>query len=127
MERQKSFYQVVEEICAQDSRYKPDAYEFVVGALHFTQTRLKKSAHVSGKELLEGIRDFAIEQYGPMAQAVFSHWGIKNTEDFGHIVFDLIGAKMFSKTEDDSLEDFKGVYDFDAAFRNVLRDSLIRE
>jgi len=126
MEEKKNFYQATEDICARDSRYKPDSYEFVMQALHFTQSRLKKESHVSGKELLEGIRDFAIEQYGSMARAVLKHWGIAKTEDFGNIVFNMIEEKMLSKTDNDSIDDFKDVYTFDAAFGNVLRDSVIK-
>jgi len=126
MEEKKDFYQVSEDIYAKDNRYKPDSYEFVMQALHFTQTKLKKESHVNGKELLEGIRDFAIEQYGPMARTVLKHWGITKTEDFGNIVFNMINEKILSKTEDDSIDDFKEVYNFDAAFGNVLRDSVIK-
>ena len=126
MEEKKDFYQVSEDIYAKDNRYKPDSYEFVMQALHFTQSRLKKVTHVTGKELLEGIRDFAIEQYGPMARTVLKHWGITKTEDFGNIVFNMINEKMLSKTENDSIGDFKDVYSFDAAFGNVLRDSVIK-
>lgn len=126
MEEKKDFYQVSEDIYAKDNRYKPDSYEFVMQALHFTQSRLKKESHVSGKELLEGVRDFAIEQYGPMARTVLKHWGITKTGDFGNIVFNMINEKMLSKTENDSIDDFKDVYSFDAAFSNVLRDSVIK-
>jgi uncharacterized repeat protein (TIGR04138 family) len=126
MEEKKDFYQVAEEIYAKDSRYKADSYEFVMQALHFTQARLKKETHVTGKELLEGIRDFAIEQYGPMAKTVLKHWGITKTEDFGNIVFNMINEKILSKTEKDCIGDFKDVYDFDAVFGNVLRDNIIK-
>lgn len=126
MEEKKDFYQASEDIYAKDNRYKPDSYEFVMQALHFTQGKLKKESHVSGKELLEGIRDFAIEQYGPMARTVLKHWGITKTDDFGNIVFNMIGEKILAKTETDSIDDFKNVYSFDAAFGNVLRDSVIK-
>lgn len=127
MEEQKNFYQMVEEICAQDERYKPDAYEFIMQALHFTQNKLKRESHVTGRELLEGIREFAIEQYGPMAKTVLKHWGIAKTQDFGNIVFNLVNKKVLSKTETDSIDDFKDVYDFEVVFGNVLRDSVIEE
>jgi len=126
MEEKKDFYQVSEDIYAKDNRYKPDSYEFVMQALHFTQSKLKKESHVSGKELLEGIRDFAIEQYGPMARTVLKHWGITKTDDLGNIVFNMINEKILSKTENDSIDDFREVYSFDAAFGNVLRDSVIK-
>jgi uncharacterized repeat protein (TIGR04138 family) len=32
------------------------------------------------------------------------------------MVFNLIGAGIFGKTDEDSMEDFKSVYDFDEAF-----------
>lgn len=124
MEKQKNFYEVVQELCEKDSRYKADAYEFLLEALHFTQTRLKKQGHISGKELLEGMRDFAIEQYGPMAKTVLSHWGITKTQDFGNMVFNMIEKSLLSKTETDSLDDFKDVYNFELVFSNVLRDSV---
>lgn len=130
------FYDLVEEICNQDKRYKPDAYEFVLGGLSFTQDKLKRhvpkntkypagKTHVSGSELAVGLRDYAINQYGALASQVLAHWGISQTQDFGNIVFNMIEKKLLSKTEEDSLADFNAVYDFKEAFANVLADSLI--
>ena len=127
MEEKKDFYQVVEEIYAKDSRYKPDSYEFVLQALHFTQAKLKRETHVTGGELAGGIREFAIQQYGPMAKVVLNHWGINKTQDLGNIVFNLIDKNLLSKTKEDSIGDFRDVYDFESAFGNVLRDSVIKE
>ena len=123
----KNFIQAVEEICAKDSRYKPEGYEFVSQALNFTRKKLKKQGHITGRELSEGIRDFAIDQYGPMAKSVLRHWGIHKTEDFGNIVFNLIEKKIFFKTENDSIDDFKGVYDFDSAFSNAMEKIFLRK
>jgi uncharacterized repeat protein (TIGR04138 family) len=119
------FFDLVEEIRLRDKRYKPDAYEFVLGGLDFTQKKLKKTMHVSGAELACGLRDFAIDQYGALAHKVLAHWGINQTEDFGNIVFSMIEKKLLSKTEEDCLADFASVYDFKAAFSNVLTDSVI--
>jgi len=125
MDKKRDFYKLTEQICRRDPRYKADAYEFVMQALHFTQKKLKKDAHVSGRELAQGARDFAIEEYGPLAKAVLLYWGVKNTSDLGNIVFNMIGHKMLSKTDEDSIADFNDVYDFSAAFDNVLRDCEI--
>jgi uncharacterized repeat protein (TIGR04138 family) len=133
-----NFRKVVEEICKKDARYKPDAYEFVLEGLHFTQEILKKQplykaklatgqAHVSGRELSQGLRDYAINQYGALAGRVLSYWGINQTEDFGNIVFNMVERKLFSKTEDDSLADFKDVYDFKTVFSDVLTYNVIKE
>ena len=125
MEEKMNFYQLVRELYAEDSRYHPDSYEFIMQALTFTQKKLKKQTHVNGRELSEGLRDFAIDQYGPMAKTVIKHWGVSRTEDFGNIVFNMIEKKLLSKSEEDSLLDFDAVYDFKAAFSNVLADSVI--
>jgi len=119
------FYDLVEEICLKDKRYKPDAYEFVLGGLGFTQKKLKKTAHVSGVQLACGLRDYAINQYGALAGRVLAHWGINQTQDFGNIVFNMIEKKLLSKTEEDSPLDFEAVYDFKAAFSNILAESVI--
>ncbi|MDP2927834.1 MAG: hypothetical protein Q8N80_03420 [Candidatus Omnitrophota bacterium] len=121
------FYDLVEEICRQDKRYKPDAYEFVLEGLGFTQKKLKKTAHVSGAELARGLRDYAINQYGALASRVLTYWGINQTQDFGNIVFKMIEKKLLSKTKEDSLFDFDAVYDFKTAFSNVLADCLEQE
>lgn len=125
MPEHRNFYRVVDDICAKEKRYKPDAYEFVIQALHFTQHKLKRAGHVQGGELLGGIRSFAIDLYGPMAKTVLRHWGITTTEDFGNIVFIMVEHKILSKTGEDSAADFKGVYDFADAFGNVLRDCVL--
>lgn len=123
----RDFNEAVQEICVKDSRYLADSYEFVAQALYFVQKKLKKQGHVSGKELLTGIREFAINQYGPMAKSVLKHWGISKTDDFGNIVFNLIEKKLFLKTDSDSLSDFKDIYDFEAAFGNVLENMVKRK
>jgi uncharacterized repeat protein (TIGR04138 family) len=120
MEEKKDFYQVIEEIYAVDPRYHADSYEFLMQGLHFTQNKLKKNGHLSGKELTAGLRDFAVELYGPLAKTVLNYWGIHQTKDFGNIVFNLIDKKILFKTEEDSLEDFHAVYDFDSAFADIL-------
>ncbi len=121
------FFDLVEQICSKDKRYKPDAYEFVLRGLTFTQDKLKRPAHVSGSELAIGLREYAIQQYGAFAHKVLTHWGITKTKDFGNIVFNMIEKKLLSKTEEDSLADFNAVYDFNEVFANVLADCLEQE
>ncbi|MDD5432327.1 MAG: hypothetical protein PHO70_04995 [Candidatus Omnitrophica bacterium] len=127
MEEKKDFYKVIEALSVKDKRYKPDAYEFVMQGLHYTQNKLKKETHVSGKELLEGLRDLAIDQYGPMAKTVLTHWGVFKTQDFGNIVFNMVKEKILAKTDEDSIDDFKDVYDFNDCFGNVLKDLVIKD
>ena len=105
-----------------DSRYAAGAYIFVRMALDFTVKRLcamnptRKERHVSSKELLEGIRLFALETFGPMAMPLFEEWGVRSCLDFGQIVFNLVDAQALTKTDDDKLEDFADGYDFREAF-----------
>ena len=116
MESHTDFYDAIEAIVARDPRYRPEAYSFLMLGLGYTVARLDEPRHVSGRELLEGIRLYALEQFGPMARTVFEHWGVRETLDFGHIVFRLVDAGLLGKTEDDRLEDFDGVYDFEDVF-----------
>ena len=108
----------IEGVAEQDGRYKKEAYFFVYDALQYTVEKLGKielpteQRHISGRDLLLGISEFALDQLGPLTQSVFSHWGIEQTRDFGEIVFNLVESKLMSKTEDDRIEDFTEVYDF---------------
>ena len=77
--------------------------------------------HVSGQELLDGIREFALKQYGPMTQLVLQEWGIYRCEDFGEIVFNMIDYQILKKTSNDSREDFKGGYEFNDAFKKPFQ------
>ena len=115
------FTEALDLIVAHDPRYARDAYVFLRDSLDFTTKQQKKIKgatvrHVAGPELLEGVRQYALREFGPMVMTVFSSWGIHCCEDIGHMVFNLIEAGVFGKTEEDSLEDFKNVYDFEAAF-----------
>ena len=117
-----NFEDALKKIVAVDARYHRDAYLFMREALEHTQRAIGKPKrdeirHVSGRELLEGIRAFAIEQFGPMAEMVFCEWGVRSCEDFGEIVFVMIEHNLLAKTDRDSREDFKGGYDFHDAFR----------
>jgi uncharacterized repeat protein (TIGR04138 family) len=107
-------------------RYHREAYDFVTQALRVAQDLLGRvaaaeaddeSAHISGPELLEGIRILALKQFGMMAPVVFAQWGVLATEDFGRIVFELVEREEFRRTERDQLGDFVDVYDFDEVFR----------
>lgn len=116
MEEFGTYLTKIEAILEKDSSYKFEAYTFVLAALHDTVTKLKKPRHISGQELTEGIRRYALRQFGPMAKTVLHYWGVYKTLDFGKIVFALIDAKLLSKQPEDKLEDFDGVYEFDEAF-----------
>jgi uncharacterized repeat protein (TIGR04138 family) len=115
------FAEALDSILASDPRYGRDAYVFLRDALDFTTKQQKKIKgisvrHVTGPELLDGVRRYALKEFGPMVMTVFDNWGIHSCEDIGRIVFNLIGAGVFGKTEEDSIEDFKKVYDFEEAF-----------
>lgn len=118
------FEEVVALIRKEDPRYDRRAYHFVRQGLDHTVKgikkaqgeRTRKSLHVSGQQLLEGLRAFALDQYGPMARAVLASWGVTRCSDFGDLVFNLIEYNVFSKTEGDRKEDFAEIYSFEEAF-----------
>ncbi len=112
-------------ICERDRRYAPEAYHFVFEALDFTLVRRGGGRrHVSGAEIMEGARQLALEKFGFLARAVFRQWGVTRTDDFGAIVFNLIGADLLQKTADDRIEDFCGLFDFAEAFDDAFDEAL---
>ncbi len=124
---ERDFNELLEELLTQGLRYPREAYGFVREALDHTQRMVERQAeregvrHVSGQQLLEGIRDYALRTYGPMAATVLEEWGVRRCEDFGEIVFDMVDHQLLAKTPQDTREDFKGGYDFEDAFRKPYR------
>lgn len=110
------FEQSIVSILKRDQRFDPHAYFFLKDALDFTLKRISEqnggvSRHVSGAELLEGFRDHALEQFGPMASTLMTEWGVRQGKDVGDMVFNLIEEQIFGKQESDRPEDFSGVFD----------------
>ena len=127
----------------QDRRYAFEAYVFVFEALGYAQNVLEMGAespgeaaqrpqqegeeeqpaerHVTGQELCEAIRRFALQQYGYMAKTVLNSWGVNKTGDFGEIVFNLIRIGQMRKTPRDRREDFDDAYDFETAFMQEFK------
>jgi uncharacterized repeat protein (TIGR04138 family) len=119
-------------VLERDQRFAYEAYEFVFAALAHTQRTLGRSPadnetpagpqyHVSGRELVEGIRTLALREFGMMARVVFRMWGIRNTGDFGEIVFNLVAEGLMSKSESDDKADFQDVYDLDQGLVQEFR------
>jgi uncharacterized repeat protein (TIGR04138 family) len=107
----------IRQLVREDGRYPFDAYIFLFQALEYTTTRVVgKKRHVAGKELLEGIRRFAIDAFGPLTLMVFKHWGVRRTEDFGEMVWNLVSRELMGKTPEDRKEDFSDGYTFSDAF-----------
>jgi len=118
----QNFDEVLDQVVARDPRYHREAYHFLREALDHTQRGISKAnqgkfRHVTGQELLVGIRGFAVQQYGAMALTLLQEWGIRRCEDFGELVFNLIDHGVLSKTETDTRRDFAGGYTFEEAFR----------
>jgi uncharacterized repeat protein (TIGR04138 family) len=116
---------IILDLTRRDPRYRPEAYHFMFEALDFTITmRGGARRHVSGPEIMEGVRRLALEQFGFLARPVFLHWGITRTDDFGEIVFNLIKSDLLQKTADDRKEDFFGLFDFEEAFDAAFEQTL---
>ena len=118
---QRSFNEVVEQIIERDPRYGKEAYIFLKEALEFTIKQKKRGktesgSHVNAGELLDGIRQLALKEFGPMVMTVLEYWGVRSSFDVGQMVFNLIGAGVFGKTESDSVDDFDRALDFHVAF-----------
>jgi uncharacterized repeat protein (TIGR04138 family) len=119
-----NFPRIVALICKEDPRFDRKAYDFVRLGLDHTvkeirkkdASRTGKSRHVTGPELLDGLKVYALEQFGPLSKTVLNSWGVRRCRDFGDIVFNLIECNAFSKTDNDRREDFADLYDFEDVF-----------
>jgi uncharacterized repeat protein (TIGR04138 family) len=121
------------ELLRRDKRYHRDAYFFIFEALRYAHEQLgmgeptvsdaresEEQRHVTGQQLCEAIRRFAVEQYGLMAKSVLHAWGVRSTNDFGEIVFNLIDIGQMKKTDTDRREDFDNIFDFDDGLRDAF-------
>ena len=127
--QEAEFEERVERILALDQRYSRDAFTFLRQALEHTQKAagreaktgerriIKGQKDVSTQELLAGIRDHALQQYGPMVTTVLEAWGVRSCHDFGELVFLMIEHGLLKKTDRDSRADFDAGYSFEEAFR----------
>ncbi|MFK7850738.1 MAG: Minf_1886 family protein [Akkermansiaceae bacterium] len=116
------FEESVISILKRDSQYDGQAYFFLKDALDFTLKRLMeeesgRNRHVSGEELLKGFRDYALEQFGPMAATLMEEWGITQCSDVGNMVFRLIEEQVFGRQDSDTREDFEGSFDLLTSLR----------
>jgi len=122
----------IQNVRRRDRRFSRNAYYFVLDSLDYTMSNLGREQltgeerHVGGRELLAGIREYAADQYGPMADLVFERWGVRSAGDFGEIVFNLIDAELLSRRPTDSRLDFVDGSDFRSAFAQKHRESLDR-
>ncbi|MDV6029590.1 MAG: hypothetical protein F9B45_05690 [Phycisphaera sp. RhM] len=123
--------QAMRKLLKEDARYKYEAYQFIREALQFAHEHLPelteaavaaesmskgRPKHITGQQLCEACRRYAIDQYGYLGSMVLGSWGIKSTSDFGEIVYNLIRIEQMRKSESDRREDFDDVYPFDGAF-----------
>jgi uncharacterized repeat protein (TIGR04138 family) len=116
------FNEAVAIAVSKEENYRPEGYQFLRESLEATIKKRSKakqqspSLHVSASELLDGFRRLALKEFGPMAPVVLQYWGITGCEDIGKMVFHLVEAGAFGRTENDTIEDFRSGFDFHEAF-----------
>lgn len=121
-----SFTEALDAVITRDPRYDREAYVFLRDALEYTLKKRRK-AHkdepldVPAPELLDGFRAYALKEYGPMARMVLEYWGVRSCEDIGNLVFNLVEANVFSKTDADTIDSFRDGFDFTEAFLSPFR------
>ncbi len=112
MNEKEVYLAALKSIVSSDGRYDIEAYLLVQNALSYLMSQIKERRHVSARELLEAIRQYAGQEYGPFSREVLEHWGVRGSDDFGDIVFNMIERGLLKKTPEDSKEDFSGYDDF---------------
>jgi uncharacterized repeat protein (TIGR04138 family) len=122
MTSENDYLERMRAVLAEDSRYAEDAYDFVREAVTFTVRRMKLDdlppgrRHVRGPQLLDGFRTLALEEFGPLALEVLHEWGVRETDDVGHIVFNLVRHGLLGASDEDCQADFANGYSFEEAF-----------
>lgn len=112
----------LENIAGEDGRFSPQALKFVYEGLGYTAKKMTaEPTHISGQSLCKGLKEMAVEKWGRLAMLVLNTWGVKNTRDFGEIVFSLIKHKWMSAQPTDSIEDFSDIYDFKTVFKDQFK------
>ena len=129
--QQRKVQKTLPQLVSESSLYPAEAYQFVqeglshtVRTVHAKITDASASRHVSGQQLSMGLRDLALSQWGMLARIVLNRWNITNTLDFGRIVFSLIEVGQMQRTDEDTLDDFRNVFDFKTAFETGYRIDL---
>ncbi len=111
----------IRKLAQEDGRYHTEAFLLVFEALDYTLKKIGRHRHISGRELLQGMVEFLLEQCGPIAYFLLTKWGVRETSDIGLIVFLLVERGLLSRTEEDSLDDFKDVFPLKDALSNGYR------
>jgi uncharacterized repeat protein (TIGR04138 family) len=117
-------------LALKDGRYAPEAFGFLYESLdHAVRLAGREESegtdrHVSGQELLAGMRVYAAELFGPLAGEVWRRWGVRETLDWGRIVFLLVDAGLLNRQDDDKIEDFKDGFEFDDVFVKKYKPKL---
>jgi len=129
--QQPDFEAVLSTILESDTRYHRDAYSFLKEALDASQKAISKAnknqvGHITAQQLLDGIRQYGLAQFGPMTRTVLNEWGVSSCDDFGEMVFLLVEHGLLRKKESDKKDDFKGGYDFAEAFERPFRPAQKR-
>ena len=120
-----SFEEAVSQYLLEDPRYPAEAYYFIRDGFEYVARDLEEKEgaprHLSGRELADGLKEFALDEYGPMAFFTLGQWNIHRTADFGELVYNLIRMGRFSQNKGDKKSDFDDLYDFDEAFNGPFR------
>lgn len=126
----ENFARCVENILEKDTRYAREAYTFVSEAVTFTADKLGKSVngssrHVTGEELVQGVCDRALQEFGFLAADVLEYWGVTSGPDVGWIVYNLIDCGMLSASEEDQQSDFDCFFHLTSDLREKAAKELI--
>ena len=120
-----SFEEAVSQYLLEDPRYPAEAYYFIRDGFEYVARDLEEKEgvprHLSGRELADGLKEFALDEYGPMAFFTLGQWNIHRTADFGELVYNLIRMGRFSQNKGDKKSDFNDLYDFDEVFNGPFR------
>ncbi len=132
-----TFDEQIRALCEKDPRFSPDTYAFVYEVIDFTMkasvnpdaplSERTATHHVTARQLLDGLHDYALQEFGPMARLTLKRLGLASCSDFGDTVFNLVNSKLLITQSRDKREDFNTGYDFETAFSKPFRPASLRK
>ena len=117
----------LEELTRLDRRYPSEAYMLVFEGLECALAKLPARRHVSPRELVEGVREAALREFGLLAKGVLDAWNVRSTGDIGDLVFNLIEKKLLVASAEDTRAQFEDLFSFDDGFERAFLDHLERD
>jgi len=117
----------IADLARTDRRYPADAYMLVFDGLEHALANMGTRRHVTPRELVLGVRDAAVDNWGLLARSVLETWGMRDTGAIGDLVFNLIRRGLLEAGEEDTRDQFDDAFSFEEGLDGHFKQSIERD